>query len=141
MVDNLIFITKVPLFEGLDKRQKNKIVKRFITREYQTGDYIVTQGKGGAGMFTIVTGSAEAVIESPDGEKTTVNTFGPTDFFGEIALLDSGPRTASVIATQDTECLILSREDFVALLKNDADMGIVIAEELANRLRKITSVL
>jgi CRP/FNR family transcriptional regulator len=141
MIENVKFLAKVPLFEGLNKRQKGKLANRFITRDYQAGDYIVTQGKGGAGMFTIVSGAAEAIIESPDGEKTTVNTFGPTDFFGEIALLDSGPRTASVVAIQDIECLVLSREDFIALLKNDADMGVVIAEELANRLRKTTSVL
>ena len=90
-------------------------------------------------MFTIETGAAEALVESVDGEKTVVNTFGPTDFFGEIALLDDGPRTASVVATGDTTCLILSREDFIAILKNDADMGVVIAEELARRFRRFLS--
>jgi len=141
MADKMKFLAKVPLFAGLSDRQMKKIGNRFISREYKGGDYIVTQGKGGAGMFTIVSGAAEAIVESPDGEKTVVNTFGDTDFFGEIALLDDGPRTASVVATRDTECMILSREDFLAIMKNDADMGVVVAEELAKRLRRVVGTM
>jgi CRP/FNR family cyclic AMP-dependent transcriptional regulator len=138
---NDTFLTKIPLFAGLNNRQKKLLAKRFITREYKAGEKIVTQGKGGAGLFTVTSGSATAVIESVDGEKTVVNEFGPTDFFGEIALLDDGPRTASVLAQVDTTCLILSREDFIAAMKNDADMGVTIAEELAKRLRRAVGVM
>lgn len=141
MVDKMKFLVKVPLFAGLTDRQLKRLANRFVSREYEAGEIIVTQGKGGAGMFTIISGEAEAIIESPDGEKTVVNTFRSTDFFGEIALLDSGPRTASVIAKKNTECLILSREDFISTMKNDADMGVVIAEALANRLRRTVNTL
>ncbi len=137
MAEQTHFLAKIPLFAGLNNRQKKQLTNRFITRSYKAGEAIVTQGKGGAGLFTIVTGRAEANVESIDGDKTVVNEFGPTDFFGEIALLDDGPRTASVIATEDTDCMILSREDFIAVLKNDADMGVVIAEELAKRFRRL----
>lgn len=139
MADKLSFLVKVPLFSGLTERQLKQLAKRFISREYKAGETIVTQGKGGAGMFTITSGKAEALVEALDGTKTVVNTFGPTDFFGEIALLDDGPRTASVVAIKDTDCLILSREDFIAVLKNDADMGVVIAQELARRFRRFMS--
>jgi CRP-like cAMP-binding protein len=141
MADNMNFLTKVPLFAGLNNRQKKQLSRRFVSRSYKSGEAIVTQGKGGAGLFTIVSGKAEAVVESVDGEKTVVNEFGPTDFFGEIALLDDGPRTASVIATEDTDCMILSRMDFIASMKNDADMGVVIAEELAKRFRRFLGVM
>ena len=141
MAEQTQFLAKVPLFSGLNNRQKKQLSKRFITRSFKAGESIVTQGKGGAGLFTIVTGRAEAVVESLDGDKTVVNVFGPMDFFGEIALLDDGPRTASVIATEDTDCLVLSREDFIAILKNDADMGAMIAEELAKRFRRLLGVI
>ncbi|GAB4580323.1 MAG: hypothetical protein Fur0022_30630 [Anaerolineales bacterium] len=131
------FLANVPLFSGLHARQLRQLAQRFVSRKYQPNEYIVSQGKGGAGMFTIVSGRAEAVLETPDGDKIVVNTFGPNDFFGEIALLDDGPRTASVIATEETECLILSRPDFIAIMQNDAEMGVVIATELANRIRKL----
>ena len=90
-------------------------------------------------MFTILSGKAEAVLETADGNKTVVNTFGPANFFGEIAMLDDGPRTASVIATEETECLVLPRSDFIAVLQNDAEMATEIAMALARRLRRTVS--
>jgi CRP-like cAMP-binding protein len=135
------FLASVPLFQGLKKRHLNQLAKRFIPRSYKAGDVIVTQGKGGEGMFTIISGGAEAVIETADGEKTVVNTFGAANFFGEVAMLDDGPRTASVIATEDTECLVLTRSDFIAVMQNDADMATEIAMALARRLRRAVGVL
>jgi CRP-like cAMP-binding protein len=135
-IDLKQFLARVPLFQGLNNRSLNQLAKRFITRTYQPDEAIVNQGKGGAGLFTIVSGHAEAVVETADGSRTVVNSFNPTDFFGEITLLDDGPRTASVIATEETECLVLNRSEFIAVMKNDADMGVVIGQELAKRLRR-----
>jgi CRP/FNR family cyclic AMP-dependent transcriptional regulator len=140
MTEKFSFLVKVPLFSGLTERQLKRLATRFIEREYKAGETIVTQGKGGVGLFIITSGKAEALVEAPDGTKTVVNTFGPTDFFGEIALLDDGPRTASVVAVEDTCCLVLSRDDFIAVLKNDADMGVVVSQELARRFRRFLSM-
>ena len=139
--DTVKFLAHVPLFKGLNNRQMKQLANRFVPRTYNANQYIVSQGKGGAGMFTIVSGHAEAILESLDGDKTVVNTFGPSDFFGEIALLDDGPRTASVIATEETACLILSRPDFISVMQNDAEMGVIVAQELANRIRKLINSL
>ncbi len=92
-------------------------------------------------MFTIISGGAEAVLETADGTKTVVNTFGPGNFFGEIAMLDDGPRTASVIATEETECLVLPRSDFIAVMQNDAEMATEIAMALARRLRRTVGAM
>ena len=139
--DLTAFLASVSLFDGLNKRHLNQLSKRFIPRSYKTGDSIVTQGKGGEGMFTIISGSAEAVLETTDGNKIVVNTFGPGNFFGEVAMLDDGPRTASVIATQETECLVLTRSDFIAVMHNDAEMATEIAVALAKRLRRTVSTM
>jgi len=135
------FLARVPLFRGLKKRQLERLARRFVEREYGSGEAIVTQGKGGEGIFIVVSGAAEAIREQADGTKTSVNTFGPTDFFGELALLDDGLRTASVVATEPTRCLALTRWDFLGVLKEDADMGVVIAQELARRFRMALEVL
>jgi CRP-like cAMP-binding protein len=71
-----------------------------------------------------------------DGEKIAVNTFGPTDFFGELALLDDGLRTASVVASEPTHCLALTRWDFLTALREDAEMSVIILQELAKRFRR-----
>jgi CRP-like cAMP-binding protein len=129
------FLAKVPLFQGLNKRQRENLARRFVERQYPADRAIVTQDKGGEGFFIIVTGNAEVIRERGDGEKVQVNEFGPADFFGELALLDDGARTASVITTEPTECLALTRWDFFGALKDDVDMAIEILQQIARRFR------
>ena len=141
-VDKKVFLKKVPLFQGLKDRQLQRLADRMVVRKYAAGDQIVQQGHGGEGFFIITSGKAEAVRERADGEKAVVNTFGPTDYFGELALLDEeGLRTASIQTTQPTECLVLTRWDFIATLKQDADMAVEILQELARRFRAALNVL
>ena len=68
------FLAKVPLFEGLKERQLERLGGRFVQRAYKTGQDIVTQGKGGAGLFILVSGAAEAIRVRSDGSKAVVNT-------------------------------------------------------------------
>jgi CRP-like cAMP-binding protein len=135
------FLAQVPLFHTLDNRQLKQLANRFVPRTYPSQTAIVTQGKGGAGMFTLVSGRAEAVLEMADGTRSVVNEFGPTDFFGEVTMLDDGPRTASVVTTEETKCLVLSRADFITLMENDAEMATKIAVELAHRLRRAVGAM
>ncbi len=136
------FLKKVPLFQGLKDKQLQRIADRMVERKYAAGDTIVKQGQGGEGFFVIVAGKAEAIRERADGDKTVVNTFGPTDFFGEMALLDEeGIRTASIKTTQPTDCLVLTRWDFIAILKQDAEMAVEILQELARRVRAALNAL
>ena len=135
------FLQKVPLFQGLKNRQLEMLARRFVERSYKAGATIVTQGQGGEGFFVIISGKAEAIRQRADGEKVVVNTFGPTDFFGELALLDDGLRTASVAAVADTQCLALTRWDFLGTLKEDADMSVAIMQELARRFRMTLDTL
>ena len=132
----VIFLENVPLFYGLKTRQLKQLANRFVPRTYLPGNVIIKQGKGGEGLFIIVSGQAEAIIEKADDTKAVINQFGATEFFGEVSMLDDGPRTASVIATEETECLVLSRSHFIALMKNDAEMATEVAKTLARNLRR-----
>lgn len=129
-------LSKVPLFQGLKDRQLQRLADRMVERNYAAGDTIVKQGQGGEGFYVLVSGNAEATRERSDGEKVVVNQFGATDFFGELALLDEdGVRTASIVATEPTTCLVLTRWDFLATLRQDADMAVEILQEMAKRFR------
>jgi len=135
------FLAKVPLFYGLNRRQLEKLAKRFVPREYAAGKAIVTQGQGGEGMFIIVSGKADVIRKRADGTEAVVSTIGPTDFFGELALLDDGVRTASVVAREETQCLGLTRWDFLGTMKEDADMGVTVSQELAKRFRQAVGIM
>ncbi|MGD0003126.1 MAG: cyclic nucleotide-binding domain-containing protein [Anaerolineaceae bacterium] len=130
------FLQRVPLFQGLKPHQKELLAKRFVERDYKKDDKIVTQGKGGEGFFIIIQGHADAFRTLSDGNDVQVNSFGPTNYFGELALLDEeGLRTASVVATEPTKCVVLTRWDFLGLLKEENDMAISILIEMARRFR------
>ena len=128
-------LQQVALFQGLKKRQLSNLARGFVERSCATDEVIIAQGRTGYGFFIVISGKAEAYRELADGTKVVVNTFGPGDFFGEMALLDDGPRTATVAATEATECLILPHENFIGLLKRDAEMAVAILVELARRFR------
>jgi CRP-like cAMP-binding protein len=136
------FLQRVPLFQGLKNNQKELLAKRFVEREYKAGDKIVTQGKGGEGFFIIVLGHADAFRSRSDGNEILVNSFGATDFFGELALLDEeGLRTASVVTTEATKCLVLTRWDFLGLLKEDNEMAVSILIEMTKRFRRLLDTM
>lgn len=145
MIDNpekiAEFLARVPLFDGLSDRQLRKLANRCVLRRYAPGHTIISQGNAGEGLFILISGQAEVVRERPDGSKLSLRIFGPTNFFGEVALLHDGPRTASVVAVAETECLGLTRWDFIGTMREDADMGVALSQELAKRLRGVLDAL
>jgi CRP-like cAMP-binding protein len=128
-------LAKVPLFKGLGKRQLEKLSRIMVDRSCDEDEVIVPQGQTGYGFFIIASGAAKAVRERSDGSEVVVNTFGPGDFFGELSMLDDGPRTATVVATEPTRCLVLPRWNFLGVLRQDGEMTVSIMIELAKRFR------
>lgn len=133
----LQIMERVPLFQKLEPRQLKHIASQFADRAFETGQEIVKQGQGGMGLFIVVSGHAQAVRARVDGDRVIVNEFGPGDFFGEMSLLDEGPRTASVIATEPTRCLVLVAWDFHSVLKNDPDVALLVLQSVAQRFRQV----
>ncbi|MBN1934830.1 MAG: cyclic nucleotide-binding domain-containing protein [Anaerolineae bacterium] len=130
------FLAKIPLFGDLKRRQLDLLARLVGEKTYQPGEAIVRQGQGGVGLFIIEAGKADVLRQTVDGTETVVNTLGPGDFFGELALLDDGQRTASVVAVEPTTCMSMTRWDFMPLLKDDADMAILILQEIVQRFRR-----
>lgn len=135
------FLYNVPLFQSLNRRQLEQIAKRVLERDYAAGQTIVTQGKGGEGFFIVNSGKVDVIRERVDGSKSVVNQLTNGDFFGEMALLDDGPRTATCVAVDVTMCYVLPRWDFLAVLRDDAEMTVTILEEMAKRFRAALDVL
>jgi CRP-like cAMP-binding protein len=130
------FLARVPLFRGLKRRQLVSLAESMVPRSFAAGETMVDQGKAGIGLFVLVSGEAEVVRLGANGSATVLNAIGPTDFFGELALLDGGPHTAAVIAKEETECLVLVRWEFLGKLKQDAEMVTVILQEVVRRFHR-----
>ena len=138
--ETALFLAEVPLFRGLRRGQLENLTRSISRRHYAAGAVLVRQGRGGVGLFVVMSGKAEAVHARADGTKVRVNTFGPTDFFGELAVLSDAPRTASVVALEDTECLVMVRWALVGKL-HQKQMATAMLQELSNRFQSALAVL
>ena len=107
MADLAQSLAGVPLFAGLGKKDLKRLAGQMSERTFSEGDAIATEGQSGVGFFLIEEGSAQVSI---DGE--AIRTLGPGDHFGEIALIDEGPRSATVVAATDLRCRGMSSWEF-----------------------------
>ncbi len=113
-----------------------KIAKLGVRQKYKKGNVVVIEQESGAALFVIVSGKVKIVRMDEDGREVILSIFGPGEFFGEMSLLDGMARSASVIATEKSELLMIHRRDFLELLHEFPSVAISLLAELAMRLRK-----
>ncbi len=135
-MDREDMLEKVPIFAGLDRKHVNQLSRIMVPRTFKTGDVIIKEGDQGAGVFVIISGQVEVVGGAQKASPTVLNTLGPGDFFGEMALFEGFPRSATVRCLEDTECLAMTRWDFRAELNSHAEIAIAVIEAMARRLRE-----
>jgi CRP/FNR family transcriptional regulator, cyclic AMP receptor protein len=122
-------LADVPLFASLSKRHRSKVAATAFTKRYPKGATLIRGDGGGEEFFLILDG--RAVIRS--GSRRI--TVGAGDFFGEMALLDGGPRSATVTAADETLVMIVPRSRFMKLLEREPKIAIAMLAELTRRLR------
>jgi CRP/FNR family transcriptional regulator, cyclic AMP receptor protein len=126
-------LQSVPLFSGCSKRELQTISRATKDISHPAGTVIAREGEPGIGLFLIDDGTAEVTI---GGRKKA--SLGAGDFFGEIALLDGGPRTATVTATSEVKLLGLTEWVFRGLMQEHPTIAIKTLEAMAGRLRDAT---
>jgi CRP-like cAMP-binding protein len=123
-------LRRVPLFADLSRREVEKIARLFKERRFAEGETVVREGSGGAAFFLIDSGEAAVSVNGKDR-----GTLEPGDYFGEIALIDEGARTATITATSDLVCWGLTFWDFRPLVEANAAIGWKLLQSLAKKLR------
>ncbi|CAN5717925.1 hypothetical protein BH18ACT17_BH18ACT17_04110 [soil metagenome] len=126
-------LSRVPLFSGCSRRDLQTIGRVVKDIDHASGTVIAREGEPGLGLFVIVEGTAEVTI---GGAKKS--TLGPGDFFGELALLDGGPRTATVTAASDIQMLGLTEWVFRGLMQEHPSIAVKTLQQMASRLRNAT---
>jgi CRP/FNR family transcriptional regulator len=127
---DLELLRKVELFSGLDDKEAKKIAPLFKERDFSAGEAMAEEGKHGIGFFVIESGSAKVTVH---GEERT--TLGPGSYFGEVALIDDGPRTATVTAESDVKAHVLVAWDFRPMIKEDPELAWGLLQGVAQMLR------
>ena len=120
----------VPLFADLDKRELRELANSMKERNFSAGSTIATEGQTGIGFFVIGEGTAKV---TQGGEERGM--LGPGDYFGEIALIDDGMRTASVTADTDLKAYGLTSWEFRPLVESNATIAWTLLRTMATRLR------
>ena len=128
----LELIERIPLFENLDRRERQSVAQSFKERTYSPGETVASEGAGGIGFFVIGDGRAKVSVR---GEERA--TLGPGDYFGEVALIDEGARTATVTADSDLRCYGMTSWDFRPLVESNASIAWKLLQTLARRLREV----
>ncbi len=125
-----------PLFAPLDRHDRERVIWRMTISRFEAGTPIVRQGDTASAFYLILSGEVTHAAEA-DGAATVLATLGPGEVFGEMALLDDGPRSSSVTATVPTRCALLSRWDFREELRRSPEVAIRLLAILSRRIRRL----
>ena len=128
-------LRQIWLFSGLDDQQLDAVSSFTFQKSFGPGELIVEEGRTGNGMYAIISGNVEAVKSLGTDQERTVNRLGTGEVFGEMALLGEWPRTASVRAVDEVECLGIDRWVFLTQLERHPQVGIRLLQVLAQKLR------
>ena len=124
-------LQRVPLFKDLERRELQSIAQSFKERKFSPGDTVAEEGRGGIGFFVIGDGQVSISVR---GEERAM--LGPGDYFGEIALIDDGARTATITAATDLTCYGLTAWEFRPFVEQNASIAWKLLQTLAKRLRE-----
>jgi CRP/FNR family transcriptional regulator, cyclic AMP receptor protein len=127
------FLARSPLFAGLPRRLLARLATRFFEKAYRPGDIVFHEGDPGRALFVVVEGAVEITQARLQGEYVLV-TLGPGDAFGELALIDDYPRSATARITTPGRLLILYKSDFDALMDGNARIAVVVMRNLSRLL-------
>ncbi len=127
------------LFGAADDAAIDTLVRVLRVRRFRRGETIFHQGDPGDALFVLASGSVKVVLPSDEGaEPAIVAILGPGEFFGELAILDGAPHSATIVAVEATETLVLHRDAFLALIDSDAGLRRALLASLATEIRRLT---
>ena len=133
--------SKVALFEGLSPADRASLSRAAALRSFRRGERIVTQGQPGDSFFVIVKGRVSVSILSPEGREIVLSTLLAGDHFGEMALVDEQPRSATVVAQERSELAVLSRDVFFDLLRSNFTLTRALLRSFSRRLRRANATI
>jgi CRP/FNR family cyclic AMP-dependent transcriptional regulator len=124
-------LARVPLLSGFERKDLERLARQFRERTFREGATVTAEGEHGVGFFVIAEGSANVSI---GGDQKA--TLGPGDYFGEMALIDDGIRTATIVASTDMRCFALTPWEFRPFVEENPAVAWAMLQVLARRARQ-----
>jgi CRP-like cAMP-binding protein len=132
-------LRRCALFTDVREEALGDVARQLRRRRFRKGEVIFHQGDPGESLHVVASGAVKIVLPSPEGEEAIIATLRPGDFFGELALLDDAPRSATAVALEASETLALPRAVFRELLDRDPRLRDALLAGLAHELRRLTT--
>ena len=129
------------LFEHAGADALAEVTRRLRRRRFRRHEVIFHQGDAGASLHVVSSGAIKILLPSAEGDEAIIATLRPGDFFGELALLDGAPRSATAVALEASETMELPRDTFLDLLDHDPSLRDALLAGIAHELRRVTGQL
>ena len=130
-------LKKVPFFNQLNQEEATALADRLVPRSFSADQIIFHLGDPGGLLYIITDGKVKISNSTPEGQEALLAILGTGDFFGELALLDDAPRSATAEAIEPTETLTLHRDEFVHFLSDNPEFAYQVMQTLAKRIRHL----
>jgi CRP-like cAMP-binding protein len=129
----------VPFFNNMQDDEARNLSTRLIMRRFGPDQIIFHHGDPGGLLYIIIKGKVKITHSTLDGQEAMLAIFGAGDFFGELALLDDSPRSATAEALEETETLTLHREEFIRYIGGNPDFALHVLHTLAQHIRRLNN--
>ena len=126
------------VFSGLDPRQLDALATLAVRARYQPRQVVLRKGDPALQIYVILAGRLKAITAGGDGKQAALSIMGPGEVFGEVAVLDGEPRSATISALEPCELLLIQRNDFFYFLERTPGAAIELLKVLARRLRRLS---
>jgi CRP/FNR family transcriptional regulator, cyclic AMP receptor protein len=134
-------LREVPLFQPLDEDERNNLANVLETVRIPAGELIFQMNEPGDSLYIIRSGKVELFVKDDTGHRLVLETASDGDFFGDISLLDNGPRTASALVTEDLEALRLKRAELERFVRQRPEAAMDMLTVMGRRLRQDLELL
>ncbi|HEY8169880.1 MAG TPA: cyclic nucleotide-binding domain-containing protein [Candidatus Limnocylindria bacterium] len=124
-------LAAVPLLAGVEPKVRKRLADIGKRRTYAADEAIVREGSTGTAFYIVLSGRARV-----ERDGSVIGQLGAGDFFGELALIEEHPRSATVVASEETDCLLFPAWEFTALLEEHPEIAVPIMRELITRLHR-----
>ena len=130
-------LENVPLFSGLSTESLAEIEQHSSVKSFRKNAIIISQDDKSYSLYVILSGRVKVFVSDEDGREAVLNYQGAGDYFGDLALIDKQPRVASVMATEASKFMIISRQDFLTCLSRNPEIAINLIKPMTQRMRML----
>lgn len=135
---DLKIFDQLQLFETLSLDERKDLATHFVIRQYPKKALIINEGDDTRSLYVILKGKVKIYLADKDGKEVILNTLTTGDYFGEMSLLDDGPRSASVITLEGSQFAVLNKPAFIDCISDNPQISFKIMQELSSRLRALS---